>query len=1179
VRKNLSDPERRLVRTVIRCAFVALCFALAVRIVAAQQDAGCAVYGVVKANGVPLPGVAVVAIETESKAARATSSGPDGGYRITLAAPGHYELTLQMAGFAPVVREVDPRAVACPYKLDIAMMLASRAPAPAAPPTAGAPPAAQAPATAQAGARGVAPRGQVAAQGQRAGAPGSAGSAQRGVPGAASSRQAASGAGQRAAGDVNVIAETGGEQVDTAAKMLLPPGFSIEAPTEALTAVGNAGQMNDMFLFGDGRGGRGGMDGVGGMPGDATGGQPGQEGAGGRGGGRGGAGGGGGRGGGAGSGMLGRALAAGGGGPGGFGPGGLGGGMRNANRVRMTANYNLGGSMLDAAPYSLTGQPVQKPRFLSQRFGASGGGPLNIPGLLDGTKTSFVVTYTGNHSTNGYSSYSTVPTLAERGGDLSAFSTQIFDPLTGQPFAGNQIPASRISPAAAALLNLFPQPTLPGTTQNFYYATNTATSQDDINLRFTRNFGDTVQRARGAIVRAVLGGGRGGGRGGIPGGMQNLSIGIHYHRSTGASANPFPALGGTSEAHAWDVPVNYSFTKWGFVNMVHARYNRSESQTFGNFAFSQNLAGDAGIGGVSPDPFDWGAPGVSLSSFSSLRDVNPSRRLAQTIDVGDQLMRLKGRHVIRFGGDYRAYLTNSRTDSNARGTFVFTGLYSADPAGGRVVAGSGLDFADFLLGMPQQATVQYGPGTERFRGRSWDLFLQDDWRMNSKVTLNLGLRYEFVSPFWEADGRLVTLDANPDFTAAVPVQAGQLGPFSGQLPSTLVRPDYNDLAPRIGVAWRATDKTVVRGGYGINYNAGIYNAIAQQLAAQPPFAVAATSLGTMLAPLSFSNALLLVNPTATTNNFGIDPNYRLGYVQIWNVDVQRTLGRTAVFGLGYTGTRGANLDLQRAPNRGPTGLRIADVQPFIWETSQARSTMHAFSVRLQKRLTKGFSGGVNYTYSRAFDNASTIGGGGAVVAQNDQDLEAEWGPSSFSQPHRFAGTFTYELPFGPNKRWLNTDSAAGNILGGWQLAGNLSIASGSVFTPRVTGAIADVARGVNGTLRADYTGAPIYLGNPTIGEWFDTAAFVVPPAGRFGDAGRNSIRGPGSANLDMSMSKDIRFGAATGARGMNIRVRAGNVLNLAQFSAIDTVVNSPTFGRVVGVRPMRSVQIITRFRF
>ena len=407
------------------------------------------------------------------------------------------------------------------------------------------------------------------------------------------------------------------------------------------------------------------------------------------------------------------------------------------------------------------------------------------------------------------------------------------------------------------------------------------------------------------------------------------------------------------------------------------------------------------------------------------------------------MIKLKGKHVLRFGGDYRAYFTDSRTDSNARGSFVFTGLYSANPAGERVVAGTGLDFADFLLGMPQQASVQYGPGTERFRGRSWDLFLQDDWRMSSKVTFNLGLRYEFVSPFWEANGRLVTLDVNPDFTAAIPVQAGQIAPFSGQLPSTLVKPDYNDVAPRIGLAWRATDKTIVRGGYGINYNAGIYNAIAQQLSAQPPFAVTSNVIGTVATPLSFSNALLALNPTST-NNFAIDPNYRLGYVQIWNADVQRTVGRTLVLGVGYTGTRGANLDMQRAPV-GPNGLRT-----FIFETSQGRSTMHSVSLRAQKRLTKGLSGGVNYTYSRAFDDASTIGGGGAVVAQNDQDLAAEWGPSSFRNRIASPAPSPSSCRSGP-EAVAEPGQYAGNLLGGWQLAANFSFSSGTPFTPRVTG--------------------------------------------------------------------------------------------------------------------------------
>src|SRR4029077_10644060 len=156
--------------------------------------------------------------------------------------------------------------------------------------------------------------------------------------------------------------------------------------------------------------------------------------------------------------------------------------------------------------------------------------------------------------------------------------------------------------------------------------------------------------------------------------------------------------------------------------------------------------------GVSADPFDWGAPNLSFSTFTSLHDTSPSMRTDRTLSAGDTIVKTRGRHTLRFGGDYRNIHADSRTDANARGTFVFTGLYT------------GLDFADYLLGFPQQATVQYGPGLEQFRSTSWDLFLQDDWRATDKVTVNAGVRYEFFSPLSEVSNRLETLDVPPGFT-------------------------------------------------------------------------------------------------------------------------------------------------------------------------------------------------------------------------------------------------------------------------------------------------------------------------------------------------------------------------------------------------------------------------------
>jgi len=472
--------------------------------------------------------------------------------------------------------------------------------------------------------------------------------------------------------------------------------------------------------------------------------------------------------------------------------------------------------------------------------------------------------------------------------------------------------------------------------------------------------------------------------------------------------------------------------------------------------------------------------------------------------------------------------------------------------------------------------VQFGPGLEQFRSRGWDLFAQDDWRATDRLTVNAGLRYEYFSPVSEASNRLATLDVAPGFTAAVPVDAGGTGLYSGVLPDSIVRPFHGGFAPRVGIAWRAKQGTIVRAGYGINYSAGVYQTIAQQLAGQPPFAVTDTVLSTRGQPVPLETALLTAAPGVATNSYAVDPNYRLGYVQIWNVDLQRDVTRTINVGVGYTGTKGADLDILRAPNRDPSGtLRIPGVVPFLFESSEGESIMHALTLRVRKRLTAGFAAGASYTLSRSIDDASSIGGGGAVVAQNDQNLAAERGLSSFDQRHKFAGDFTFELPLGANKRWLQSGAAAA-LLGNWQLNGNVQLASGTPFTARVLGDIRDVARGTNGTLRANYNGAPVAVDDPSVALFFNTSAFSIPAPGTFGDAGRNTIIGPGTSVMNLGLTRNMALGRT---RAISIQLLANNIFNTVQFASIDTVVNSPTFGQVTAVRPMRRVQLLTRIRF
>jgi hypothetical protein len=255
-------------------------------------------------------------------------------------------------------------------------------------------------------------------------------------------------------------------------------------------------------------------------------------------------------------------------------------------------------------------------------------------------------------------------------------------------------------------------------------------------------------------------------------------------------------------------------------------------------------------------------------------------------------------------------------------------------------------------------------------------------------------------------------------------------------------------------------------------------------------------------------------------------------------------------------------------------LLYPDVPAFIWESSGGSSILNSVNFRVRRRMTQGLGASATYTLSKSIDNASSIGGSTAVVAQDDRDLAAERGLSSFDQRHRFLGDLTYELPFGARKRWIQTGRGA-EILGNWQVNVTATLASGTPMTARVLGGFGDVAGGVNGTLRADYTGAPITVANPTVSEFFNTAAFAPPAPGTFGNAGRNTIIGPGTSSFNLGLSKTLTLSQS---RTLSIQVLASNVFNTVQFATIDTVVNSPTYGQVLAVRPMRRVQVVMRLR-
>jgi hypothetical protein len=219
---------------------------------------------------------------------------------------------------------------------------------------------------------------------------------------------------------------------------------------------------------------------------------------------------------------------------------------------------------------------------------------------------------------------------------------------------------------------------------------------------------------------------------------------------------------------------------------------------------------------------------------------------------------------------------------------------------------------------------------------------------------------------------------------------------------------------------------------------------------------------------------------------------------------------------------------------------------------------------------------MSYTLARAMDNASSLGAGGAVVAQNDKDIDAEWAPSSFDRRQQFSGNFYVDLPFGANRRWLNNGGMFARLFGEWSAQFTVTLQTGTPLTARVLGAASDLLRGVNGSLRADYTGAPIQLSDPTVDEFFNVTAFAAPAAGQFGTSSRNMIVGPGGRQVNGVFQRDLHLG---GNRVLTLQVNALNLLNTVQWAAVDTNVNSLTFGRVIAARPMRTVTLTARFRF
>jgi trimeric autotransporter adhesin len=803
------------------------------------------------------------------------------------------------------------------------------------------------------------------------------------------------------------------------------------------------------------------------------------------------------------------------------------------------------------------------------------------PGGRGGRQPSWNFSYSGNHNRNASDILTTVPTDLERTGDFSKTlvnnTVMVRNPDTGelipttvtQPvklYSNPNDPSSSftkittittIDPIAQGLLQYFPKANLPCAsnapcTNNYFRQRATPSSSNQYQIRVSQ-------------IRLTS--------------KDSVSVNYSMQRSNSQSSATFPGLDSSSSTRNQSIGLsgNHAFKPRLILNW-QVNLNRTTNESTNPFSNTNNVEGNLGITGVSKDPINWGIPNIGFTpNYGGLSLANASLRKTQNLTVSGSMQKIQRRHSLQFGGQLAATQRNSYSDSNGRGTFSFSGYATAllDSTGSQVT-GTGYDFADFLLGLPYQTRRSYVDPqinpygkTTYLRNRTYSFYAQDNWQYHSNLTFNIGVRYEYSGPTYEKYNRMVSLDTNSIFTAIAQVFPDQKGSLSGKyFPRSIVSADRNNVMPRIGIAWKPTRRSplVFRAGYSIGYDTGGFSSITGQLVNQSPFAVNQNIAATRANPLSLQVGFPTIPNLTILNTYAIDPNYRAPYAQQWNLDVQVALTQVNVVTIGYSGTKGTQLDFMRVPNRS------TNASLFQYQTNGANSIYNGMSVQYSHRFSRGFNMSSNYTFSKMIDEGSG-GGGSSAVAQNDNDLRGERGLSSQDQRHNFQASSSLELPIGKNRLlFANSSDKLLNFVAGWNFNGSFSMSSGNPLTARYINQSGNsTGASLYNSLRADATGIPASLpkNQRSIQKFFNTAAFDIPH-GQYGTASRNTIIGPGSVTLNMSARKSFRLDEDN-RRRIDLNWNVNNLLNHPNWSGIGTTVGSKTFGQVTGARGMRSM--------
>ena len=803
-----------------------------------------------------------------------------------------------------------------------------------------------------------------------------------------------------------------------------------------------------------------------------------------------------------------------------------------------------------------------KPPFKRNQFGFAVGGPI----VRD--KTFFFGDYEGTRIRESRTVNNTIPTPLQVQGDFSELlpGTKIYDPATydpatnqRQPFRNNRTPSSRFDPIGADVLSLYPAPNKPGLTRNFLYNPPQPEDLDRWDIKVDHNLSASDR----FFVRYSL-----------------------SDNHVGSTPNlPEPAWGGGQLATPFDhagknLLVNYNrvFSP-SFIMELKAAWNKIF--TLRSSPIDVNVNQQLGLKGV-----ELADPGMAQFTIDGLRTIGlgswiPNKSGSQNRQLIGNFTLLRGDHTIKFGVNFswlQHFLNNSQ---NAHGVFVYDGGFTRNSE----TLKEGTSAADLLLGTTTRAQVSTWVW-ENMRRPYYDAYLQDEWRVSPRLTLNFGLRYELHPPWVDRMNNGANLDfsdrANPRI---VLMQDGS------RFSRALVRTDKNNFAPRAGLVYRLTEKTVVRTGYGFFYGNTNWKNV---LATIPPFFYRATVQTDRVNPtLLLRDGLAddLISPQNARNiGFGpIDMDLPMPYTQQWNFSIQHQLPGRTLFEVGYVGSTSnrlsRNYDINvplpgpgavnsRRPIRSlevpPDGVTIGPIAGLGYFERTANANYHSLQTRLEKRLSHGLSMLASYTWSKNISDgrgAGGVGGTSALRAQNPHLLSAERALSDEHFAHRFVASPIYQLPFGRGERYLNTAHSAVNaLLGGWTVASIVSFSSGGRANLSVRGNPANTGTPNRPNVLTDWR---LDSGARSLDRWFGTGAFERNAAFTYGNAARNLIEAPGLVNVDLAVYKAF---SVTEDVTVQVRAEAFNSSNTPAFGRPNTQVGNRNFGQISGAGRPRNLQ-------